>query len=575
MRGKLVAAFLLLAAGSAPAQEIKTPNISFLRVEWDAVIAGLNKLDALKQVSASAAATTTADAATVDLIARLNRASAERFPTIAQSPVPVLLPFDVNAYLRDKTEHAAENQPDADYFSGFRASKFFLAGPGGYDAAFTVRPPDVAALSRVDFAGEVEIQISGMAFLYDLGDAVGAEPKPMAASLADFPGLRHVYLESHTRYLFMRYGVFYAVSIECYEGPSRSRRLSCRDADLIAVHFLKALTVAGGMPQPPSQPADARTIDRPEQRSAGFAYHAPGQLIAGTSARGRGGRADYTVYAKIRFPLAEAPAHTYSQVFMNRGDCNPGGQNPQTIRRAGSPFRCPPSDKVAEAGAPSSASYVYPWRDNFCETRGFFVGQCPGGVGHQGEDIVAVDCKLSSQDTDRCDRKLHGVVAAHDGAVLRSPGQEGLVIAVNAPNEHLRFRYLHMNPKAIDAEGFLSGRMLREGEAIGNVGNYSGREGGTSYHLHFDMQAPTKDGWVLVNPYMTLVSAYERLIGGRGEEIHEEEIKQAALAPEVETHVKPPARWKGRRAAQKHRVAARSKYKKYKSSKHCVRRRGC
>ena len=35
------------------------------------------------------------------------------------------------------------------------------------------------------------------------------------------------------------------------------------------------------------------------------------------------------------------------------------------------------------------------------------------------------------------------------------------------------------------------------------------------------MQVPTKYGWVFVNPYMTLVAAYERLIGGRGTEIKE------------------------------------------------------
>ncbi len=33
------------------------------------------------------------------------------------------------------------------------------------------------------------------------------------------------------------------------------------------------------------------------------------------------------------------------------------------------------------------------------------------------------------------------------------------------------------------------------------------------------MQVPTKVGWVFVNPYMTLVAAYERLIGERGTEI--------------------------------------------------------
>ncbi|MDO8875924.1 MAG: hypothetical protein Q7V40_07440, partial [Pseudolabrys sp.] len=42
---------------------------------------------------------------------------------------------------------------------------------------------------------------------------------------------------------------------------------------------------------------------------------------------------------------------------------------------------------------------------------------------------------------------------------------------------------------------------------------------GTSYHLHFSMQVVTKLGWVWVNPYMSLVLAYERMIGGLGTEL--------------------------------------------------------
>ena len=60
---------------------------------------------------------------------------------------------------------------------------------------------------------------------------------------------------------------------------------------------------------------------------------------------------------------------------------------------------------------------------------------------------------------------------------------------------------------------------MRRGEVIGQVGNYNDFANGTTYHLHFDLQVPTKVGWVLVSPYMTLVAAYERLLGARGTEI--------------------------------------------------------
>ena len=71
----------------------------------------------------------------------------------------------------------------------------------------------------------------------------------------------------------------------------------------------------------------------------------------------------------------------------------------------------------------------------------------------------------------------------------------------------------------MDREGSLNGRRVSEGEIIGKVATWGDYEKGTSYHIHFNIQVFTKIGWVWVNPYMTLVAAYERLIGGRGSEI--------------------------------------------------------
>ena len=77
----------------------------------------------------------------------------------------------------------------------------------------------------------------------------------------------------------------------------------------------------------------------------------------------------------------------------------------------------------------------------------------------------------------------------------------------------------------------VSGRLVHEGEVIGKVGNFCRRERATTYHLHFDLQVPTKYGWVFVNPYMTLVAAYERLIRGRGVEIREAEVRMTCPRP--------------------------------------------
>jgi hypothetical protein len=103
--------------------------------------------------------------------------------------------------------------------------------------------------------------------------------------------------------------------------------------------------------------------------------------------------------------------------------------------------------------------------------------------------------------------------------MIRSLKQQGVTLQVNTQTEHIRFRYMHMNPAAMDADGILNGRQVQEGERIGVVSNYLDRPNGTSRHLHFDVQVFTRDGWIWVNPYVTLISSYEHLIRGRGHEI--------------------------------------------------------
>jgi murein DD-endopeptidase MepM/ murein hydrolase activator NlpD len=103
---------------------------------------------------------------------------------------------------------------------------------------------------------------------------------------------------------------------------------------------------------------------------------------------------------------------------------------------------------------------------------------------------------------------------------------------------------MHMNPNQLDDDGILSGKQVKAGETIGKVGNYNKRERGTTYHLHFDLQVPTRVGYVFVNPYMTLVAAYERLIGERGTEIKPGDPvpPETVMAPVIERPaVLPPA----------------------------------
>jgi murein DD-endopeptidase MepM/ murein hydrolase activator NlpD len=269
-----------------------------------------------------------------------------------------------------------------------------------------------------------------------------------------------------------------------------------------------------------------------------FTYHSPGDISPGTGFKRKGGVADYTVYSKIRFPIADAPAFANSQSFMNWGNCEATGRYGAGRLGGIGAYRCRVSGQTLISDESAADNYSYPWRDNFCETRNFYVGQCPAGLGHQGQDIRPASCKQRIQGANRCEPYLHEVVAVREGAVLRSPKQEALYLVVNAPNERIRFRYLHMQPKQFDADGMVSGRLVHEGEVIGKVGNYFKHERATTYHLHFDVQVPTRYGWVFVNPYMTLVASYERLIRGRGREL-KDEVPTAALPAKPLT---PPVR---------------------------------
>ena len=61
-------------------------------------------------------------------LARLNAAMAQRLPGITRSPVPVLLPFDTEALMRDLAAGTAADGNER-YLAGFQASKFFYPGP--------------------------------------------------------------------------------------------------------------------------------------------------------------------------------------------------------------------------------------------------------------------------------------------------------------------------------------------------------------------------------------------------------------------------------------------------------------
>lgn len=485
----------LLVCGPVAARELEAPIITLSAVNWDAAAASL----------ASAAAQTPAEA-----FARLNAITGKRFSGIEKSSVPVLLPFDVDAFRKDAVAGNADAQSSDKYFGQFRPTKFFLPGPAGYDATF------VATGFDVNFNKPIVVEITGAAFVYALDGPEHQEVFPPPHGLdGQFPGIKRILREAHVRYAFERFGVPYVVSIQCYDQPARRWRLSCRDADTIALAFLRQLRLAGGTPAKISEPAiDLR---RPAARSD-FTYYGPGDLIENTGWNKLPGRADFHVYAHIRFPIANAPAYVKSQSFMPWGDCYKSGIVGR-LGRKDAEYRCRRNEKQLTFNEAAAENFSYPWRDNFCELRDWLVGQCPGGYGHQGEDIRPAHCVLKNPEADRCLPYQDTVAAVQDGMIRRMPGMLGVYLVANSANAHVRFRYLHMNPHFMDADGLLNGHVVSEGEIVGKVATWGNFENGTSYHINFSMQVFTTVGWVWVNPYMTLVAAYERQIGGRGTEI--------------------------------------------------------
>jgi hypothetical protein len=519
----LLAPFSLLIAGSAAlaADEFKTPAISTVRVEWHAA------LDQFRSELGTRPAVAPAftfsgrrrlpafDPRSMPALVQLNAVTSQIFTGIGRSPVPVLLPLDAAALLDAQLNDAPASLSVSHYQADFRPVDLFDAGPAGYDAMFSLEPGAGDGMPQRIFAKPVEVQITGSILTYDVNDPLGGKGEPVKSLAAQFPDLRRFIREGYVRYAFTRFGVPYVVSIQCLDSTPRPRRLACREAYPVAERFLRALHVAGGLPSRPRMDIASEIVERPLAASPDFTYRPPGDIIANSGSHKQGGRSDFTSYSQIRFPLEKAPAFAHSQSFGTRRS----------------------SDKPDE---PPGGPTTYPWQDNFCEARSFGVGQCASGFGHQGQDIRPAACPPHSEGPDRCEPNQQAVVAVRDGVLIRSQKQQAATLQINSRTEHVRFRYMHMNPAAMDTDGILNGRHVEEGERIGVVSNYQDHPNGTSRHLHFDVQVFTRDGWLWVNPYVTLISAYERLIRGRGREIGPQPAASAAVAHALPAEVNHP-----------------------------------
>lgn len=196
LRGFGIAGLALAASIiAAAAQEMKSPRISSTQVDWDAAVREFASIDSLKQADVPAA------------MAELNSATGGRFANIAASPVPVLLPFDTAAFLRERAVAANAADPAAgmsnapgDYLSGFGAVTLFYPGPAGYDAVVMARAQEMPELA-IGYPDSINIHIGGSALVYELDEPVGMIGWPVHG-LEGIPGIRRMYLENYVRYTF-------------------------------------------------------------------------------------------------------------------------------------------------------------------------------------------------------------------------------------------------------------------------------------------------------------------------------------------------------------------------------------
>jgi hypothetical protein len=220
--------------------------------------------------------------------------------------------------------------------------------------------------------------------------------------------------------------------------------------------------------------------------STAFAYYPPGDLDPHDAAHGRKG--DRTVYLpNIIFPLQLAPdqhPHMNSQIWGHGGS----GWNGQGGAGGG---ECDPInyDPMQQ-------------RDTYCEVRAWSMPMCPGGTGHQGQDIRPPTCKNNAWN----------VVAVVDGMITQVTANTTVRLKGADGTDYF---YLHMHPQSITVK---VGQTVKQGDVLGRVSSYMDADpNGTTIHLHFQVRQTIRVAGkimsVYVPPFTSLIAAYRKAKG--------------------------------------------------------------
>jgi len=110
-----------------------------------------------------------------------------------------------------------------------------------------------------------------------------------------------------------------------------------------------------------------------------------------------------------------------------------------------------------------------------------------------------------------CKDRQSRLLAVEDGILTKvTPYTQ---IELTSADGQRRWTYLHGHPDDITSLGLQVGSSVKKGDPIGTVSKYMLGTRSTTYHLHIQLRVKDGETWRIVNPYLTLVRAYERRFG--------------------------------------------------------------
>ncbi len=332
-------------------------------------------------------------------------------------------------------------------------------------------------------------------FAAKLADLIVASPKREDGMITDLQTSVHTFTGGKQEPFVIRSSVR-----DFYFNPKAARPAEstapAADAPLRVPSPLDDLrrVIDSGSIDPTERDALVAVLDRLRTKGAlkkPFTYFPPGDLVGGAGE----GVKDLTDYAPhMVFPFENAEAFVNSQIY-GFGGAGYGG-----------------------IGAPGGnqfdrRNYAYPWRDNFCEIRGFDVPACPSGKGHTGIDIRGGSTDGATGDVSpikgRNGREPVRIVTVEDGTITKVTQYAS--VRLRSDDGRREWDYVNLCPNEVAVK---EGQLVKAGTFIAPLANcMNGQKNQTSFHLHLSLRLSDSSASRLVSPYMTLVRAYERKNG--------------------------------------------------------------